>query len=85
MKKLDFLSNFSEGSRYDMSMSFIKSIKKEEGAKEAIEMAEKVRKFVLKKAKHSQEYLIIVSIICINYDVLLIILVKEIRRNSIKS
>jgi len=46
IEKLDFLSTFSEGLRYDIS--FIKSVK-EEDAKEAIRIAEKIRESVLKK------------------------------------
>jgi len=43
---LDFLSRSSSGLRYDIS--FLKSIK-DEDAREAIEAAERVREFVLKK------------------------------------
>jgi len=46
IKKLSFLSRFATRLRYDKS--FIESIT-EEDAKEAIEVAEKVRGFVLKK------------------------------------
>jgi len=46
IKKLDFLSRFATELRYDKS--FIESIT-EEDAKEAIEVAEKVKEFVLKK------------------------------------
>jgi len=46
IRKLDFLSRFATGLRYDKS--FIKSIT-EEDAREAIEIAEKVKEFILKK------------------------------------
>jgi len=48
IKKLDFLSKLATKLRYDRS--FIESIT-EEDAKEAIEIAKKVREFILKRLK----------------------------------